>query len=227
MKKIYKLVLLLIIFFFLTTYSPNQLSKIPKKENNFFKVQNIEIVNNDLIKKEELNEKLNYIYNKNIFLIKRNDIEESLKSIDFLDKIEVKKKYPNTIRVRVFETKPMGILHKKGIKYLLDSSSNLILFSEEKFSGNLPNIIGDGGEKNFINFFEQLKVKNFPIDKIKNYYYFKINRWDLELQNNKIIKLPSNKVENAIQQSIELFNREDFKDYNIIDLRVYGKIVVE
>ena len=68
MKKIYKLVLLLIIFFFLTTYSPNQLSKIPKKENNFFKVQNIEIVNNDLIKKEELNEKLNYIYNKNIFL---------------------------------------------------------------------------------------------------------------------------------------------------------------
>ena len=121
----------------------------------------------------------------------------------------------------------MGILHKKGIKYLLDSSSNLILFSEEKFSGNLPNIIGDGGEKNFINFFEQLKVKNFPIDKIKNYYYFKINRWDLELQNNKIIKLPSNKVENAIQQSIELLNREDFKDYNIIDLRVYGKIVVE
>ena len=227
MKKIYKLVLLLIIFFFLTTYSPNQLSKIPKKENNFFKVQNIEIVNNDLIKKEELNEKLNYIYNKNIFLIKRNDIEESLKSIDFLDKIEVKKKYPNTIRVRVFETKPIGILLKKGIKYLLDSSSNLILFSEEKFSGNLPNIIGDGGEKNFINFFEQLKVKNFPINKIKNYYYFKINRWDLELQNNKIIKLPSNKVENAIQQSIELFNREDFKDYNIIDLRVYGKIVVE
>ena len=121
----------------------------------------------------------------------------------------------------------MGILHKKGIKYLLDSSSNLILFSEKKFYGNLPNIIGDGGEKNFINFFKQLKVKNFPIDKIKNYYYFKINRWDLELQNNKIIKLPSNKVENAIQQSIELFNREDFKDYNIIDLRVYGKIVVE
>ena len=36
MKKIYKLVLLLIIFFFLTTYTPNQLSKIPKKENNFF-----------------------------------------------------------------------------------------------------------------------------------------------------------------------------------------------
>ena len=31
----------------------------------------------------------------------------------------------------------------------------------------------------------------------------------------------------AIQQSIKLLNRKDFENYNIIDLRIEGKIVVE
>ena len=34
-------------------------------------------------------------------------------------------------------------------------------------------------------------------------------------------------IETAIKKSIELLDREDFKNYNIIDLRVDGKIIVE
>ena len=45
--------------------------------------------------------------------------------------------------------------------------------------------------------------------------------------NNKIIKLPDNNIDDAINKSIELLEREDFKNYNIIDLRVDGKIIVE
>ena len=62
---------------------------------------------------------------------------------------------------------------------------------------------------------------------INNYYYFQIGRWDIELLNKKIIKFPSNKIESAIKKSVELLKREDFKDYNIIDLRIHGKIIVE
>ena len=47
-----------------------------------------------LVKKDDVYEKLDIIYNKNIFLIKREDMEESLKEINFLEKIEVKKKNP-------------------------------------------------------------------------------------------------------------------------------------
>ena len=63
--------------------------------------------------------------------------------------------------------------------------------------------------------------------KVKNFYYFQIGRWDLQLINNQIIKFPPNKTTEAIQQSIELLSRKDFKNYNIIDLRIYGKVVVE
>ena len=49
----------------------------------------------------------------------------------------------------------------------------------------------------------------------------------MQLVNNKIIKFPDNNIDGAIKKSIKLLEREDFKNYNIIDLRVDGKIIVE
>ena len=46
-------------------------------------------------------------------------------------------------------------------------------------------------------------------------------------ENNQIIKHPSNRTSEAIQRIGELLEREDFQKYNIIDLRIDGKIVVE
>jgi cell division septal protein FtsQ len=215
------------VLIFLSTYNPNNFNLILKKKNTFLKVQKIMILNNFLIKNNEIKEKLNEIYEKNIFLIKRKDIEESLKKISFLEKVEVRKRYPNTIIVKIFETKPVAILYKNKAKYLLDSSSNLIFFEENAHFNQLPKIFGEGAENHFVYFFNWLKDNNFPIKSINKYYYFQIGRWDLQLVNNKIIKFPHNNVEQAIKKSIELLGRNDFENYNIIDLRIEDKIIVE
>ena len=200
---------------------------ISKKSDQLFKIKNIEIKNNFLVNKSEIEEKLSNIYEKNIFFVKRKDIEEPLNEIDFLEKIEVKRKYPNTVIISIFETKPIAILFKNKIKYLLDSSSNLISFDDNINYNELPNVFGEGAENNFVYFFDKLKKNNFPSKQIINFYYFQIGRWDLELLNNKIIKFPYTNTDEAIIQSVELLNRKDFKNYNIIDLRVDGKIIVE
>ena len=49
----------------------------------------------------------------------------------------------------------------------------------------------------------------------------------MQLLNDKVIKFPDSKIVEAIQKSVELLNREDFKNYNIIDLRIHDKIIVE
>ena len=203
------------------------LTFFPKKKNFFFKIQNIKIANNHLIDESEIIEKLTGIYEKNILFIERNDIERPLKSIGFLEKIEVKKKYPNTIIINIYETKPVAILFKENSKYLLDSSSNLMPFNKSMPFGDLPSIFGEGAEKDFINFFNQLGNNNFSTKQVKNFYYFQIGRWDLELLNNQVIKFPISKIPEAIQQSVELLTRKDFENYNVIDLRIHGKIVVE
>jgi len=227
MKKFYRIIAILITFIFLTTYSPNNLNVFPEKENTFFKIQNIKILNNDRISESEIEKKLKHIFGKNILTIKKDDIAIPLKSIDFLGKIEVKKKYPNILVIKVYETKPMAILFKKNKKYFLDNLSNLILLDKGFNTDDFPNIFGEEAENHFMNFFNKLNDNNFPKHRVKNYYYFQIGRWDLQLLNEQVIKFPPVKMTEAIQQSIKLLNRKDFENYKIIDLRIEGKIVVE
>ena len=227
MKRFYRIILLIVVLIFLSTYNPNKFDLIATKNSTFLKIQKIIIINNFLIEKSKIIKKLEKIYNKNILFIKGKDIEEPLKEIAFLDRVEVRKKYPNTIIIKITETKPVAILYKNKKKYLLDSSSNLIPFEKNIDFNQLPNIFGDEAENYFMDFFNQLESNNFPIKNISNFYFFKIGRWNLELSNGKIIKFPPKNLKTAIQKSIELLVREDFKNYNIIDLRIDGKIIVE
>ena len=227
MKKIYKVFLLIIALIFLSTFNPNTLTQVLNSKNKFFQIKNIIILNNSIIEKSEISKKLNHIYNKNIFSITRDDLEKPLKKIRFLKKIEVKKKYPDTIIVKILETTPVAYLYKDQKKYLLDSSSNLILFENNIDFNYMPSIFGEGAENNFINFLNLLKENNFSIKEVTNYFYFQIGRWDLQLKNNKTIKFPYNNIDEAIKKSIELLKRKDFENYKIIDLRVEGKIIVE
>ena len=227
MKKFYKIILLLLVFIFLSTYNPKELNFTTNKNEYFFKIKNIEVNNNILIGSDKILSELNEIYNQNIFLIKKSDIKKPLKNMNFLKEIEVKKKYPNTVLIKIIETKPIAILYKKKSKYLLDSSSNLIVYSDSfNFSG-LPELFGENAENNFITFLNLLKKNNFDTEKIKNFYYFQIGRWDIELKNDKIIKFPDKNIKKTITKSIELLNNENFENYNTIDLRVEGKIIVE
>jgi cell division septal protein FtsQ len=226
MKKLYKVVLLILTLIFLSTFNPIETENFFNKKS-LLGIEKIEIVNNHIIKKNKILEKLHNIYGKNILLVKGREIIGPLKSINFLEKIEVKKKYPSTIIIKVFETRPVAILYKKNNKYFLDNLSNMILFKENIFTEIFPGVFGEGAEYKFGVLFDELNNTNFPKEKIKKYYYFQIGRWDLQLQNNQVIKLPPDKTLKAIKKSIELLNRNDFKNYNVIDLRIHGKIVVE
>ena len=68
MKKLYRIVILLVVLTFLTTYSPNQISFTAKKGNPLFEIQNIEVTNNYTINKKDIINKLDHIYKKNSLL---------------------------------------------------------------------------------------------------------------------------------------------------------------
>ena len=228
MKNTYKIIFLLILLILLSTYTPKDLNSLPENNSNFFKIKNIQVTNANFINKNIIIKKLDNIYTKNILTINKKDIENPLKDIDFLEKIQVKKKYPDTIFIKVFETFPIAIITKKEKKYYLDSSSNLIIYNKDlKFYDVLPNIFGKNVENYFADFLKKLEENNFPYKEIKNYYYFEVGRWNLQLSDDRIIKLPDSKIISAIKKSIQLLNDKEFKNYNIIDLRIHDKIIVE
>mgnify|MGYP000296550106 FL=1 len=228
MKSIYKIIFFIILLILLTTYTPKNLNSLFKNNTTFFKIKNIEVTNTNLINKDTITKKLDKIYKKNILKIKKKDIENPLKDIDFLEKIQVKKKYPDTISIKVFETFPIAIITKKEKKYYLDSTSNLIVYSKDlNYYKKLPNIFGKDVENYFSEFLKKLKNNNFPYKKVKNYYYYEVGRWDLQLLDDKIIKFPDSKIITTIKKSIDLLNDNEFKNYNVIDLRIHDKIIVE
>ena len=116
MKKHSKIFFLLIIFIFLTTFYPKKLySPENLKNEDFFIIKNIEILNNDFVSDLEINSNLKQIYGKNIFLLKASDFKDSLYKIDFIEKVDLKKKYPDTIKIKVYEEKPIAIINKKSL----------------------------------------------------------------------------------------------------------------
>lgn len=227
MRKFYSILLLLLTLILLTTYNPSEMELISNQGNSLFDVKSIKIINNEKIKPDVIEEKLKKIYGQNIFFIKTSEIEKVTRNIIYLQSIEVKKKYPNTLIVKVFETSPLAILLKNSEYYILDSGANLILINADSVTNyNYPHIFGKNSEKYFLNFLQLLKKNNFPIIDIKSYYYFQIGRWDLKLKDGLLIRLPNNMIKNAIEKSVELLNKDDFKNYEVIDLRINGRIIV-
>jgi len=227
MKKTYLILILLLCLLLLSTFNQKNYNVSKNKKNYFFKVKYIQITNVNLIEEEEIKNKLSYIIGKNIFNLKEQKIRNSVLGINFLKEIEVKKKYPNTILIKITETVPLGILIRKEKKYLLDSSSVLIPFDKDISPDNLPNVFGKNAEIYFISFLQKLKDNNFLHTTIKSYFYYQSGRWDIKLSNGKTIKFPNNKVVAAIKESTVLLKRQDFIKYNIIDLRVDGGVIVE
>ncbi len=110
MKK--SLIGLLILFFFLTTFTP----KSDFNFNSKLYIQKIKVENNSVIEADEIKDKLNFLYKENLFFLNTKDIEEKLESETFIDSFSIKKIYPNTLKLAIVEKRPIAILQNKKKK---------------------------------------------------------------------------------------------------------------
>ena len=228
MKKLYKIFYLFVLLVLLTTYSPKEINPtLFENSEGIFSIRNIEIINNNLIKEHKVKLYLDNLYGKNIFFVDVEPFKEMLNKINLVNKVKFKKKYPNTIIVKIYEEQAIAILNKKDTNFVVMLSSKKIPLKGNGTFSNLPFVFGDESEKHLPNFLEILKRKQFPIDNIKNYYFFQIGRWDIQLKNEQVIKFPYENAEESIEQLIKLLKRKDFAKYKVIDLRINGKIITE
>ena len=167
-------------------------STISIKENiviTKFNLEKISVENNYLLKKEDITKLLIPIYNKNLLLLNYSEIEKILNQNSFIESFEVKKKYPNSIKIKIFEKNPIAILYNGKKKFYLSDKIDLIKLKKLKDYENLPSIFGNKDQFKIL--FESLNEINFPNKIITKYILFESNRWDLETVNKKIIKLPN------------------------------------
>ncbi len=218
MKK--RTVIVLILFILLTTITSPQKVSISK-----FNLKKIIIKNNFLLSEKDIRESLLRIYDKNLLILDSKEVENILKQNSYIQGFEIKKKYPDTLIIKIFEKRPIAILFKKRNKFYLSEHIDLIKFHELQNLQDLPYVFGN--EKKFKVLYEDLKKINFPLNEIKKFVLFETNRWDLETFNNRTIRLPSENYLKSLKNYIEIKSKKDFTKYKVFDYRIKNQLILK
>jgi cell division protein FtsQ len=218
MKK--KLVIAFGLLILLTTISSNQ-----KKTTSIFAINKIIIENNKLVKDTDIKKILKPIYNKNLFFLKNSFVRKMLLQNNYIESFEIKKIYPNSLKIKIFEKKPIAILYKKNKKFYLNEKIHLINYIDIKKYNSLPVVYGN--EKEFKIFYQSLDAINFPINIIKNFTQFEVNRWDIETNDGKIIKLPPNNYLESIKNYLNIKSESSFEKYKVFDYRLNNQLILK
>jgi len=208
---------LLILFSTITTQNKIEITK--------FNLKKIQIENNSILKEKDIKELLVPFYGKSLIFLRYAEIEKALMQNSFIESFNIKKKYPQGLKIEIFEKQPVAILFNKKEKFYLSEKSELIKFTKNPNFQDLPYVIGE--QKKFKILYETLKELNFPLNSVKKYILFESNRWDIEIKNKQIIKLPEVNYKISIQNYLSLRNKNEFKKYEIFDFRIKDQLILK
>ena len=222
MRSSLKIYFLILIFFIFSTYNNQN-----KKENYslFFPIKNIVIENNIATDLLELKSDLNFLFNTSLLYINKEKVLIATRKHEFISNVQLKKKYPNTLKFLLNEKIPVAtqILGKK--KFYITNQSEKINFLELKIYENLPSIFGN--YKNFNIFYSELDKNGFKIKDIKAFYYFDAGRWDIILKNEKTIKFPEKNYPDLFPKINLMLNDSNFSKYEIFDFRIKDQLILK
>ena len=222
MKSSLKIYFLIFIFFIFTTYN---IKYEKKRFSIIFPIKKILIENNEATNLSKLKSDLSDLINTNLFFLNEEKILAIIDKHDFILNIQLKKKYPNTLKILIIEKIPIAtqIIDKK--KFYITKNNEKINFINLKIYENLPSIFGK--YKNFNFFYEDLKNNNFKMNEIKSFYYFEIGRWDIVLKNERIIKLPEKKYQDILPKINSILEDSNFSKYKIFDFRIKDQLILQ
>ena len=222
MRTSLKIYFLIFIFFIFTTYN----TKYEKESFSIiFPIKEILIQNNIVTNPLELKSDLSFMINSSLLFLNDKKILAIIKKSEFISSIQLKKKYPNTLKIEIFEETPVAIQITNKKKFYITKDNKKINFIYLKIYENLPLIFGK--YKNFDLFYDDLEKNNFKINEIKAFYYFEVGRWDIILKNEKIIKFPDKNYLDILPKINLMLDDNNFSKYKIFDFRVKNQLILQ
>ena len=119
-----RFIIALILLLLLSTYKIQDNLKIDVKT----KIEKIIIENNFIIEEKIIIENLSFLYKKNLLNLNKTEIKTKLNKIEFVESFEVKKIYPNKIKIKIYEKKPVAIIQNKKQKRYFTEKGDVINF---------------------------------------------------------------------------------------------------
>ena len=193
-----------------------------------FKLKQIEINGVKNADINSINLRLEYFKDQNVFFLKQEEIANAIIDLDFINKVGIKKIYPNKIKLQIEEYKIIAIIIDDLKKYVLGEDGNIIKKHTNNFD-SLPIVYGQNTSSHFPEFYRFLNEINFKTEEVKHFKFFETNRWDVLLKNGKLIKLPEDKdkIRKSIKKFISINKDDEFNKFKIFDFRVKNQLIIK
>mgnify|MGYP001198897358 CR=1 FL=1 len=172
---------------------------------------------------KKISNELDYLFYKNILLVEKKEIKKILGKYNIIEEYNIKKIYPSTININIKPTKFVARLSSND--QLVGANGKLI--EDKENSEILPYIFGEFNSNNFLNFKKNILRSKFRFNRFKILYFFPSNRWDILTYDDVLIKLPKDNIFKSLNLAYKVINSNDFKNKNLIDLRINKHLVVK
>ena len=213
---------LLIYFFLLIIISST--NNISLNNLEFQKVRNIEVSGLSEIENSLLIEKIKNLKLNNIFFINKKEINNLMNSNPLIEKHQIFKSYPSTIKIMIKKTKFIAKINYNNETFIIGSNGKLI---PNNFpSPDLPYIFGKPEIQEFLIFKQIIDQSKFSFEEIESLYFFPSNRWDIKLKNNILLKLSNNSNIASLDYAYEFLEDNNIGKFTTIDIRIDNQIIL-
>ena len=214
-----KIIIYLLFLLILSTTS----KKFVENQNNYsIKINHINVVGLSDVDNLNITNELNNLLYENILLVAKNEIQKVISKYNVIEEYSIKKIYPSTINISIKPTKFVARLSNND--QLVGANGKLI--EDKENSEILPYIFGEFNSQNFLKFKKDIARSKFTFTKFKTLYFFPSNRWDILTYDDILIRLPQDNIFKSLNLAYKIINSDDFKNKNLIDLRINNHLII-
>ena len=212
------------IFYFFLLIMFGSINNINLRNIEINKIKSINVDGFENKESRIITEKIADLRLDNIFFLEGEKIKKILETNPLVEKYNVFKNYPSSIKIFIVKTKFLAKINIDGNTFIVGSNGKL----SENYQGNdeLPFIFGKPNLDEFLKFKKIFDNSKFEYSQVKNLYFFPSKRWDIEFKNNKILKLPKKSSDISLDYLFEFFNDKKFSNIKIIDARIKNQIIL-
>ena len=207
----------LIIFIILSSIHNSNL-----KYTNFFIIKKIEVSGLDKSTNFLLEKRLIDLVGSNIFAINKESFK-FFDTINFIKDFNVKKVYPNQIKVYLQSAEAVSIVKYSNELFILGNNGKIL--DLKKLPKNVPELSGTNDIKKIFQILKIIDESNIDIKNIKKIDFFPSGRIDIEFNNKKKIRLPINSKIGDLNFGFRLIENEKFNKSKVLDLRIPNKVI--
>ena len=219
-KKLFSFLFLVLLF---ATSINNKIFN--EKKDAFYNLNSIEVIGLNEKFNSEIEKKLNFLKNKNIFYIDGQILIDQINNYDFIENFNIIKFYPSKIVVKLEKTEFLGKTIQNNKYFFIGSNGKFIDFEKFKEKVNLPTVYGKFTPEQFLRFNKIIKNIDLDYNSINEIFFYPSGRADIKMKNNLLIKFPKENLKEAIILANKIINNKNYTN-NVIDLRVPNQLIL-